>query len=212
MFDSSRYTEFDYAPRDQAITEAQLCFDRILLVDDVIWIECAEPYLLKLMYDSKISYDLATLRHATRPNHRSHSWMLHADIQRADDPAAASDIEILIPESIQRQPERDTIIDAAMFLIEDYSYTYLSGVHPRVFSALGEVHSLYYGRPREEIDCDALVEPIQRLTYAMEHFETEERLANSGKISGYRNAVERWLDRRLSAVDILPAPGTASRL
>lgn len=205
LFVDNRYLEFDFAARDQAIAEAKLCFDRILLIEGEIWVECAEPYLIMEEYGSKVSHDIVGGGSSSRPNHRALGWLFHSKVLRADDPAAASSIRVLIPESIALQPERETIIDAAKFLLEDYSYSYLWDVHPQVFSALGPVQALYAGRTRGEIDCEALVEPILHLVNQIERHETESRISNPARIAGYRKAVERWLDRDMSITEILPA-------
>jgi hypothetical protein len=212
FFDASRYLEFDFVARDQAIAEAKLCFDRILLIDGDIWVECAEPYLIREEFGSKVCHDFAGGGNSSRPNHRALNWLFHSNVLRADDLAAARSIRVLIPESIALQPERETIIDAAKFLLEDYSCFYLWDIHPQVFSALGPVQALYSGRDRAEIDCEALVEPILHLLNLIERHEDEERIGNPFRIAGYRKAVERWLDRDMSIADILPAQAIGNGL
>lgn len=205
LFDASRYLEFDFEARDLALSEAKLCFDRMLLIDGELWVECAEPYLIVEDYGSEVCHDTPGVGSSSRPNHRALDFLFHAKVLRADDPAAASSIRVLIPESIALQPERETIIDAARFLLEDYSCFYLWEIHPKVFSALGPVQSLYSDRTRAEIDCEALVEPILHLLNQIERHETEDRISNPVRIAGYRKAVERWLDRDMSITEILPA-------
>jgi hypothetical protein len=205
LFADDQYIEFDHRGRDLAMAEAKLCFDRILLVDGDIWVQCAEPYLLMGEHWADVSHDLAGEEKSSRPNHRCLDWLFHAKVTRADDPSAATAIKILVPESINLLPERETIIDAAKFLLEDYSYFYLWNIHPQIFSHLHVVHSLYQGRSRKDMDCEALVEPILNLVDAIERFETVDRLRSPHRTNGYRKAVERWLDRDMSITDILPA-------
>ncbi|MCZ7860663.1 hypothetical protein O9X98_04530 [Agrobacterium salinitolerans] len=205
LFNANLYVEFDFAAREQAIAEAKLCFDRILLIDGDIWVECAEPYLIMREYGPELSYDIVGGGSSSRPNHRALDFLFHSKVVRADDPAAASSINVLIPESIVLQPERETIIDAAKFLLEDYSYFYLWDVHPQLFAAIGPVQALYAGRTRAEIDCEALVEPILHLVNQIERHETETRINNPSRIAGYRRAVECWIDRDVSISELLPA-------
>ncbi|MDW9481116.1 hypothetical protein GOB57_20945 [Sinorhizobium meliloti] len=212
MFDPSRYIQFDYRARDRAIAEAQLCFERLLIIDGDIWVECAEPYLIREQFGFEVSHDIPADGISSRPNHRALNWLFHANVLRADDPAADGYLKVLIPESIRRQPERETIIDAAKFLLEDYSYIHLWDINPRVFSALGQVQSLFSGRSRADIDCEALVEPVLHLVDEIERNETLERICNPGRLAGYRNAVSRWLDRDMSVSDILPAQAMKLRL
>ncbi|MCV9964532.1 hypothetical protein OIU34_21820 [Pararhizobium sp. BT-229] len=212
LFVADKYVEFDHRERDRAIAEAKLCLDCILLIDGEIWVECAEPYLIVEDFGSEVSHDIPGGGSSSRPNHRALDWLFHAKVRRADDPAAARSIKVLIPESITLQPERETIIDAAKFLLEDYSYFYLWDIHPRVFSALRDVHAVYQCRTRGEMDCEALVEPILRLVDEMERFEGVDRISSPHRLAGYRKAVDRWLDRDLSVTDILPAHTLARRL
>ncbi|MCS4088857.1 hypothetical protein [Rhizobium sp. BK176] len=211
-YEASRYAEFDDRARQKAIDEAHLCYDRMLLVDGEFWIECAEPYILREEFVTNVCHDFLTDNDSGRPNHRHHHWLMNSKIDRADSQSAEGYITVLIPESIKRQPERDTIIDAAKAIIEDYSYTHLADVHPYVFKALADVHALYAGRTRDEIDCDALVEPINWLVTEMERKEREPRIANPSKLDGYRKAVQRWVDRDVSINDILPADKVTPRL
>jgi hypothetical protein len=210
--DASRYEDIDERAREKAIAEAHLCFDRMLLVDGEFWIECAEPYILREEFSTSACHDFLSDGHAGRPNHRYHHWLMNSKIDRADHPAADRYITVLIPESIKRQPERDTIIDAAKAIIEDYSYTPLAEVHPYVFTALAPVHALYAGRTRDEIDCDAIVEPLTWLVTEMDRKEWELRIANPSKLDGYRKAVQRWVDRDVAINDILPAGKVVPRL
>lgn len=211
-YDASRYAEIDDRARQKAIDEAHLCFDRMLLVDGEFWVECAEPYMLREEFGTSVCHDILTDKKSGRPNHRHHAWLINRWIDRADDPSAEGYITVLIPESIKRQPERDTIIDAVKAILEDYSYTSLADVHPYVFKAMADVHALYAGRTRDEIDCDALVEPINWLVAEMDRVEREPRIANPSRLDGYRKAVQRWVDRDISINDILPAGKVAPRL
>lgn len=209
-YEASRYAEFDERAREMAINEAELCFYRMLLVDGEFWVECAEPYILREEFGTRVCHDILTDKKSGRPNHRHHAWLINSRIERADGPSAEGYITVLIPESIRREPERDTIIDAAKAIIEDYSYTSLVDVHPYVFKALADVHALYAGRTRDEIDCDALVEPINWLVTEVDRVEREPRIANPSKLEGYRKAVQRWIDRDMSINDILPAGKAAA--
>ncbi|MBY3433919.1 hypothetical protein HFN89_07125 [Rhizobium laguerreae] len=212
LFDPGQYVEFDLRERELAIAEAKLCLDRIVLIDGEIWVECSEPYLMVEEFGAKVCHDIPVRTNSSRPNHRALNWLFHAKVLRADDPAAARSITILIPESVRLQPERETIIDAATFLLEDYSHFYLWDIHPRVFSALNDVHALFQGGARGKIDCEALVEPILRLVDEIDRHETVERISSPHRLSGYRKAVERWLDRDVSITDILPAQTLTRRL
>lgn len=212
MYDASRYEHIDDRARETAIAEAHLCFDRLLLLDGEFWVECAEPYILREEFSTRVCHDFLTDKQSGRPNHRHHHWLMNSQIDRADGQSAEGYITVLIPESIKRQPERDTIIDAAKAILDDYSYTSLADVHPYVFKALAEVHALYAGRTRGEIDCDALVEPINWLVAEMDRVERDPRIANPSKLDAYRKAVQRWIDRDVSINDILPAGKAVPRL
>lgn len=198
----------DEAPRRVALEMAAECFGRIIMVDNRLWVECDEPYLVfdHVQGEEIASLDKPSRKHAERPYHRSHSRLYHSHVKRADDPDAYRHIEVLIPESIKREPERDTIIDAATFLVEDYSYTYLIGVHPEIMAALTEVHRLIHGRSNAEIDCDALADPILRLVDAIDRHESDPRLAAPGRTDQYRQCVSRWLDRPFGATDVIASP------
>lgn len=212
LFVADKYVEFDHRERDRAIAEAKLCLDRILLIDGDIWVVSAEPYLIVKDYGYDVSHDIPGGGNSSRPNHRALDWLFHSKVIRADDPSAARSIKVLIPESITLQPERETIIDAAKFLLEDYSYFYLWDIHPRIFSGVRDVHALYQGRTRGEMDCEALVEPILRLVDEMERYESVDRISSPHRLAGYRKAVERWLDRDMSVTDIIPAQTLSRRL
>lgn len=203
---SDIYEDFDYNARHWAIEEATQCLSRLLLLDGEFWVECAEPYLLKQEYGGfEVSHDIQSAGSSSRPNHRNHGWLLNADVLRADDPAAGEDITVLIPESIKRQPERDTILDAAKFLLEDFSYSNIEEIQPLVLSAISRVHSLVYGRERDEVDCDALVDPLAALVDAIEKHEHRGQLTKPSRMEAYRRCIERWVDRDMSIKDILPA-------
>lgn len=196
----------DDGPRNRALEMATTCFDRVVMIDGSFWVECAEPYLYRETpgHDPRLLIDFPTPKHQDRPNHRSHSWLFHSRVTRADDPAAADHVTVLIPESIRSQPEREAILDAARFLIEDYSYTYLSNTHPEIMQALTTLHGAIYGIEPADVDCDTIVDPIYAMVDAMERRETDARLGDRTRLAAYRQCADGWTDRDVSVCDVLP--------
>ena len=198
----------EQGPRIEALEMVDTCFDRAVLIDGAVWIECAEPYLMREHDDAepRISIDMPSPFPA-RPNHRSHSWLFHSRVKRADDPEAEGLVTVLVPESIKRQPERDSILDAARFLLEDYSGAHLKDVHPDVMSSLTDLHRVVYGRDRADIDCETLVDPLTAMLDAMEAREESKWHGDGARIAAYRGCVTRWIDRDLDVGDLIPPSG-----
>jgi hypothetical protein len=202
---SSLYPPIDYvitddAGRDTALSMATTCFERVIMVDGEFWIACDEPHLYAETPDHPAlpSICFPSRHHAQRPNHRSHAWLFHSRVIRGDDPRAASMISVEIPESFLRQSERDTIVDAARCLVEDYSYTCLAEKHPDVLSALTALHGGIFGREAAAVDCDRLAGLVGGMLDAMQEREREPGLVGGKRLDAYRQCVDRWNDRTIS--------------
>jgi len=206
LYSSEVFRDYEEAPRVEAIDMARECTERLLLVDGQFWIECSEPYLIRSEdgYCLKLCHDILARKNTDRPNHRHHAWLINLRINRADDIAAREEVEILIPDSIRKQPERDGMLDAARFLLEDYSFHYLDTVHPDILDTLAVIGRGLYGHDVSQIDIDALVDPVVAAVDAIERLETEPRINTPERMASYRKCVQRWLDRDFAMSEIIP--------
>jgi hypothetical protein len=210
---SERYPGLDLAPVEASIAEAEAWADSILIVDGSLWIACAEPYYRTNPHADggglEPCRDILVVEGEPRPFHARATIDDLNTLARADEPCSYHwAIEVVIPGSIRRRPERDAVIGAARLLVSDYGWLQVKDIHPDILEGLAAVKRAAWGKPDGEVDCDEACSALSECLDAVAAREGSPAIAPAA-LAQYRRSVERWHSRAVMIDELAAAPRMA---